>query len=106
LLQLLPLRLELFDLGEQDPKARDPAAPTRYRDPAAATLPERPEHHRSREPSPPESGPRYRHLLADVEGKRLLGANALDAEQVDPNHRSPIRRSAKPTATAAVAEAR
>src|SRR5262249_12919116 len=32
----------------------------------------------------------------------LLGALALDGEQVDTNHRSPARRSARPTATAAV----
>jgi hypothetical protein len=43
-----------------------------------------------------------RQLLADVEG-RGLACLALDAEEVDANHRSPTFRRARPTATAAVA---
>ena len=43
-----------------------------------------------------------REALAEVERNRLPDLLPLDAEEVDANHRSPTRRSARPTATAAV----
>ena len=45
-----------------------------------------------------------RQLLTDGQcGGPFLRGRAFDGEQVDANHRSPTRRSASPTATAAVA---
>src|SRR5204862_203452 len=46
----------------------------------------------------------HRHLRARIEGECLARLRPFDAEKVDADHRSVTRRSARPTATAAVAD--
>src|SRR6478752_7354224 len=47
-----------------------------------------------------------RELLAHLKRDFLLDLRALDAEEVDPDHRSPTFLSARPTATAAMGASR